>query len=204
MGSVGESDKILRRKAVSYSNRGDLFFFYRDNQDLALSSYQIALAIRKQLAARDPANPQWQRDLAVSFDHIGDVRRAQGNLSATLSSYQQSLQIAEKLAARDPANTQWQTDLVASLYKIATVLEQQTPPKKQEAATNYQRILNILRPLAATNRLAADQKGRITDVEEARKYKAPFARHRPGRTPPPEGHPRPRRLLHLQCAAAAC
>jgi hypothetical protein len=55
---------------------------------------------------------------------------------------------------------------VISLYKIATVLEKQNPPQKKEAATNYQRILDILRPLAATNRLAANQKGWITDVEE--------------------------------------
>jgi tetratricopeptide (TPR) repeat protein len=213
MGSVGESDKILRRKAVSYDNQGNLFF-NRGNLDSALTSYQSALAIRAQLATRDAANTQWQRDLTVSYNKIGDVQQAQGDLQAALSSYQQSLQIAEKLAtrdaantewqrdlsisynkigdvqqaqgdlqaalssyqqslqiaeklaARDPANTQWQTDLVVSLYNIATVLEKQNPPQKKEAATNYQRILDILRPLAAANRLAANQKDWSADVEK--------------------------------------
>jgi len=50
--------------------------------------------------------------------------------------------------------------------KIATVLEKQNPPRKKEAATNYQRILNILRPLAAAHRLTADQRGWITDAEK--------------------------------------
>ena len=117
MGSVGESDKILRRKAVSYDNQGNLFF-NRGNLDSALTSYQSALAIRAQLATRDAAN------------------------------------------------TQWQTDLVVSLYKIATVLEKQSSPQKKEAATKYQRILDILRPLAAANRLAANQQDWIADVEK--------------------------------------
>jgi tetratricopeptide (TPR) repeat protein len=165
MGSVGESDEILRRKSSSYTNRGNLFF-NRGNLDSALTSYQSSLAIDKRLIARDPANTQWQRDLTISYDNIGNVQRAQGDLQAALSSYQQSLQIREKLAARDPANTQWQTDLVVSLYKIATVLEKQNPPQKKEATTHYKRILNILRPLAAANRLTADQKGWITDAEK--------------------------------------
>jgi tetratricopeptide (TPR) repeat protein len=165
MGSMGESDEFLRRKSASYNNQGNLFF-NRGNLDSALTSYQSAQAIGKRLTARDPANTEWQRDLTVSYNKIGDVQQAQGELPAALSSYQQSLQIREKLAARDPANTQWQTDLVISLYKIATVLEEQNPPQKKEAATNYQRILDILRPLAAANRLAANQKGWIADVEE--------------------------------------
>jgi tetratricopeptide (TPR) repeat protein len=141
-------------------------FFNRGNLDLALTSYQSALAIRKRLAARDPANTQWQRDLVLSYGRIGDVQRARSDLQAALTSYQQGLQIAEKLAARDPANSEWQTDLVVSLYKIATVLEKQNPPQKKEAATNYRRILDILRPLAAANRLAVGEKGWIVNVEK--------------------------------------
>jgi hypothetical protein len=52
------------------------------------------------------------------------------------------------------------------LYKIARVFEQQNPPRKKDAAANYQRILTILRPLAAANRLTADQIGWIPTVEE--------------------------------------
>src|SRR4029453_16397794 len=87
--------------------RGDLFF-NRGNLESALTSYQIALAILERLAARDPANTEWQRDLSISYNKIGDVQRAQRDQQAALSSYQQSLQIAEKLAARDPAKPEWQ------------------------------------------------------------------------------------------------
>src|SRR6266481_3625122 len=43
----------------------------------ALKSYQAGLAIRERLALADAGNSDWQRDLAVSNDRIGDalVRR---------------------------------------------------------------------------------------------------------------------------------
>jgi hypothetical protein len=39
----------------------------------ALSSYNKALKIEEQLGARDPANTDWQRDLSVSYNKIGDM-----------------------------------------------------------------------------------------------------------------------------------
>ena len=82
-----------------------------------------------------------------------------------LSSYQQGLEIRQKLAARDPANAQWKTDLVISLWKLASILERQGTPQKREAGVNYQRALEILRPLAAENRLKAEQKTWISQLE---------------------------------------
>ena len=46
----------------------------------ALKSYQAGLAIADRLAKADPGNAGWQRDLSVSYDKIGDVQVAQGNL----------------------------------------------------------------------------------------------------------------------------
>src|SRR5207249_12284066 len=65
---------------------------------------------------RDPANTDWQRDLAVSHNKIGDalVEGDPGELAA----YRQGLVISEALAARDPANTQWQTDVAVSCFKL--------------------------------------------------------------------------------------
>ena len=46
------------------------------NLDAALKAYQESLAIAEKLAAQDPSNAEWQRDLSVSFSKIGDVQRA--------------------------------------------------------------------------------------------------------------------------------
>ena len=43
--------------------------------DGALEAYRDDLAIRQKLAAQDPGNAGWRRDLSVSFDKIGDVQR---------------------------------------------------------------------------------------------------------------------------------
>jgi hypothetical protein len=82
-----------------------------------------------------------------------------------LSSYKQDLEIVQKLAARDPANAQWETDLVISLWKLASILEQQGTLQKREAGVNYQRAVDLLRPLAAENRLTAEQKTWISQLE---------------------------------------
>jgi hypothetical protein len=54
---------------------------------------------------------------------------------------------------------------VISLWKLASFLEQQGAPQEREASVNYQRALEILRPLAAENRLTAEQKTLISRLE---------------------------------------
>ena len=39
------------------------------------------------LTAQDPSNTQWQRDLSVSYNKIGDVERQAGNLGAARGAY---------------------------------------------------------------------------------------------------------------------
>jgi Flp pilus assembly protein TadD len=46
----------------------------------ALKSYSDGLSVIERLAKSDPGNAGWQRDLSVSYDRVGDVLVAQGNL----------------------------------------------------------------------------------------------------------------------------
>ena len=87
----------------------------------ALTSYQTALAIRDRLAEADPGNAEWQHDLSLSHERIGDVRRAQGDLAAALTSYQTAHAIRDRLAKADPGNAGWQRDLAVSHIKIGEV-----------------------------------------------------------------------------------
>src|SRR3954467_882144 len=66
--------------------------------------------IAERLARADPANAGWQRNLSVSYNKIGDVLVAQGNLPEALKAYRDSRDIAERLARADPANAGWQRD----------------------------------------------------------------------------------------------
>ncbi len=70
--------------------------------------------MRKQLAARDPNNAEWQRDLSVSYNKIGDISAARGDRDGALKAYKDGLDIRKQLAARDPNNAEWQRDLSVS------------------------------------------------------------------------------------------
>ena len=113
----------------------------------ALATYRESLALGEALAARDPANPLWQRDLSVSHQKIGDVLVAQEDGPGALAAYRKSLAISEALAARDPANTQWQRDLSVSHNKIGNVYVAQGDEPGALAA--YRKDLAIAEALAA-------------------------------------------------------
>src|SRR5205823_3149240 len=80
----------------------------------ASNAYRHSLDIRERLAAADRSNTQWQRDLSISDEKVGDMLNAQGKLDEALKSYRDSLVIRERLAAADRSNTEWQRDL--SIY----------------------------------------------------------------------------------------
>ena len=48
----------------------------------ATRHFTAGLKIRERLAASDPANAAWQRDLSVSLNKLGDLAVAQGDLPA--------------------------------------------------------------------------------------------------------------------------
>ena len=87
----------------------------------ALAAYDEGLTIARDLAARDPGNAGWARDVSVSLDRVGDVRRDQGDLPGALAAYDEGLTIRRDLAARDPGNAGWARDVSVSLNKVGDV-----------------------------------------------------------------------------------
>jgi tetratricopeptide (TPR) repeat protein len=77
------------------------------------------------LLAQDQSDEQAQRDLSVSWDRLGDVRRAQGDLPGALRAYDDARTIRANLAAADPGNAEWQRDLSISWEKLGSVHEEQ-------------------------------------------------------------------------------
>ena len=127
------------------ANAGDSARSYASLAD-AWRDYEEAHRLAQRLAERDPANTEWQRDLSVSHNKIGDVLVAQGDGAGALAAYRKSLAIAEALAGRDPANTGWQRDLSVSHNKIGDVLVAQGDGAGALAA--YRKSLAIREALA--------------------------------------------------------
>ena len=117
--------------------------------DDALEAYRASLAIVERLAAADPSNAAWQRDLSVSQDKVGDVLAAQGRLDDALDAYRASLAICERLAAADPSNAGWQRDLSVSHNKVGDVLTAQG--QLDDALEAYRASLAIAERLAAAD-----------------------------------------------------
>ena len=63
-----------------------------------MESYIRARQLMEALAAEDLANIDWQRNLSVSHNKIGDVLEAQGDGPTALDAYRRSLDIREAVA----------------------------------------------------------------------------------------------------------
>ena len=75
----------------------------RGRLDPALAGYRAAQASAEGKTKADPGNAGWQRDLSVSYNRIGDVLVAQGNLPEALKSYRDGLAIATVWRRPTPA-----------------------------------------------------------------------------------------------------
>ena len=87
--------------SVAYDKIGDVLLAQGKLAE-ALASYREDLAITSRLAAADPSNASWQRDLSVSYNKVGDALVAQGKLDEALASYREGLAIRARLAKSDP------------------------------------------------------------------------------------------------------
>ena len=75
----------------------------------------------------------------MSYDKVGNVQVAQGDLAGALKSYRDSLAIAERLAQSDPGNAGWQRDLAISYARLANVYRQSGDREKALAALRQER-----------------------------------------------------------------
>jgi len=91
-----------------------------------------------------------ERDLSVSFNKVGDVQVAQGDLAGALKSYRDGLAIAERLTASDPGNAGWQRDLSVSFIKVGDV--QVAQGDLAGALKSYRDSLGIGERLATSDR----------------------------------------------------
>ena len=148
-----------RDLSVSFDRIGDIYLANGDGAK-ALAAFQEGLVIARKLTELDPANTDWRRDLSVSFDRIGDIYLANGDDAKALAAYQEGLAIRKRLTELDPARVQWKTDLVVSYVRMAGM-----ETDKERQAGWFRQALEILRPLAAENRLSADRMGWIGLIE---------------------------------------
>jgi hypothetical protein len=138
----------------------------------ALKSYYDSLEIRERLAKQEPSNSEWQHDLSISYERVGDVLSAQGDLAGALKSYRDRLEIRERLAERDPSNAGWQSDLAWNYWRIGSARAEVEPTLKNEAQEMVEKGRDILGQLKARTGLTAMQQEWLDSIEaDLRKMK---------------------------------
>ena len=126
----------------------------------ALKAYAESLEILRRLAAPDPGNASWARNVSVSLNKVGDVRVAEGDRAGALQAFEESLDIRRRLAAADPGNADWARDLIVSNVKLAGVADNRAMVRKHYAAA-----LAIAEDLAKRGRLAPADAWMIDDLQ---------------------------------------
>ena len=136
----------------------------------ALAAYREGLDIVRALAAKEPGNKQWQRDLSVSLVFVVDVLLAEGDTTGALAAYREGLTAIRTAAAADIDNTLWQHELVTNLDGVGVVLEDQGD--LAGALVAYREALEIPRALAGKGSEQQKVAARTCDQPEARRQPA--------------------------------
>jgi hypothetical protein len=85
------------------------------------AAYRAGLVIAERLAAADPSNAGWQRDLFISHAKLGLVEERRQNRKGAAAAYAEAANIIRRLAPLDPSNAQWQQDLARIEERLAAV-----------------------------------------------------------------------------------
>ena len=125
----------------------------------ALARYEQLREQHERLTAAEPDRADYQRDLSVLYDRMGDLYVSLGQGDQARASYQKSLAIAERLAESEPNRADYQVDLVISLVKVGTAVE----PADGELLS---RALGILESLHARGQLAPADEPKLTALRQ--------------------------------------
>jgi hypothetical protein len=77
----------------------------------ALAAYREYLAIFQRLAATDPSNVGWQRDLALAHNKLGQAFQDIGDEKNAQSSYRSAVEAMEWAIAMSPGTVMWKQEL---------------------------------------------------------------------------------------------
>ena len=107
----------------------------------ALDAAERARNILHSLLSQDPNNNQWQHDLSVCYERIGDSQLAMGRQREALDAYQEALKGRRQLAENIPDNAGFQRDLAVSYVKLGDALV--VGSRFDDARTAYEQSLAI-------------------------------------------------------------
>ena len=122
--------------------------------DEALDDASVALGIAESLAHSAPNDIEGQRDLAISYEMLGDVLLSVGRKPEAAELFAKEVALTERLAANDPANSKRQGDLAVAYDRLGRV--DQDLGRDDAALAMFRSSLAIMEPLIAREVLPPD------------------------------------------------
>jgi tetratricopeptide (TPR) repeat protein len=114
-----------------------------DNAAKAEEKYRAAFTIAQQLAASEPGNTEFQRDIASSGNKIGDIEQYRRNWQAAMDQYGAGLKIHEAVNEKFPSPAA-RREIATQKARIAQVLSQRKEPGDDlEALRQHRGVLAI-------------------------------------------------------------
>ena len=113
----------------------------------SVAALNESLKLARQLADKDPANVEWQDNLAQSYSLAGDILFEAGEKTSSLEQYRQALQIRKDLAQRGSRAASLQIALALAHARLAATLEHLA--QREEALNEARYALRTLRPLVS-------------------------------------------------------
>jgi tetratricopeptide (TPR) repeat protein len=146
---VGE---IMRRLPTSHPNLASLADIEAQNllalgfTERALERYQKLWAEFSNKAQAEPDHADYQRDLSVSHNKLGELYLALGQVEQARDVHEQALAIGERLAQADPGRPDYQRDLSITYNKLGEVYT--VLGLREQARSVYDKALGIRQQLA--------------------------------------------------------
>jgi serine/threonine protein kinase/tetratricopeptide (TPR) repeat protein len=119
--------------------------------DAALELAKRSLALREQLVARDPANADWERRLALANACIADALRELGRTKEALAFSEQNLRLMEVIASKAPTSVAARGHVGRSLISLAET--QRANGDRRAALASLVRAQEILGALATSDEM---------------------------------------------------
>ena len=135
----------------------------RGDHAAALAEYRVELELATSLAARDPSNAAWQRDLAMGHEKVAQLEQADGHTDAAIEHFRACLDVRIKLSATDPTNTPWLNDVAVAHYNLAEVLATRDVTA---ALVEHRAALAISEAIVAHDAQDADRRHDLADSHE--------------------------------------
>jgi TIR domain len=99
----------------------------RELTEAALGHFNNSLCIRRRLAATEPRNLLFKRDVSYALRRVGDARRLREEFSGAEAAYFESLSISLELIDNDDRNADYVEDAAVGLQKVGDLYRAAAP-----------------------------------------------------------------------------